>query len=134
MRKYFIAIIFILLLFIFGCSKEEPLNDPTDVLTTYIEHWNKEHFQQMYDLLTEETTKLYQSKDFVDRYKHIYEEINMKELKVEFTELSQEEIENAIENKNATFQVDISMDSIAGDIQYSEQIELSLVEEDNEET
>jgi len=131
MRKYLIIVSFMFLLTLFGCS-EETLNNPTDNLKSYLQHWNNEQYNKMYDFLSDETKSKFQSNEFIDLHKNTYEIIEMGNLKIEFIELSQEEIERAIENKEAIFDVNVSMESIANDINFSEQIKLVLIESSHE--
>ncbi len=132
MRQFFIIILAAIFLVLIGCSKES-LHDPADYLETYVNYWNKEQFSNMYALLSDETIGQYRSEDFIDRYKQVYEEIGMSELKVNFSGLPEEEIKNGIENKEITFQVEITMESIAGNISFTEPIMLSLVENEEDE-
>src|SRR5690625_3793283 len=131
MRKSFFIMSVFFLLFIVGCSKEEK-NFPTERLDSYIQHWNEENFSEMYNMLTDETTEQYSSEDFVERYIKIYEDLEITDLEVTFSEISAEELENSIEEKSAVFPINVKMDSIAGEIEFQSEIELTLVTIDEE--
>src|SRR5690625_2554126 len=86
----------------------------------------------MYNMLTDETTEQYSSEDFVERYIKIYEDLEITDLEVTFSEISAEELENSIEEKSAVFPINVKMDSIAGEIEFQSEIELTLVTIDEE--
>src|SRR5690625_30799 len=131
MRMSLSIISIFFLFFIVGCSNEEN-NYPTERLHSYIEHWNDKNFSEMYNMLTEETIEQYNTEDFVDRYMKIYEDLEITDLQVTFSEISEDELEKSIEEKSATFPINVQMDSLAGKIEFSNEIELTLVTIDEE--
>lgn len=131
MRRSLLIFSLFFLLVIVGCSKEEE-NFPTDRLNTYMKLWEDENFSDMYDMLTDETIEKYSIEDFVDRYVKIYEDLEITDLEATYTELTAEELEHSLEEKAATFPIQVKMNSVAGIIKFSSNIELSLVTIDDE--
>src|SRR5690625_178570 len=89
MRKILYIVLTILLLFIVGCSNEEP--SPNDQIKEYTNLWNQSDFEAMYTLLTEEARNTYSTEEFIDRYEKIYEDLEIENLQIKATELSEEE-------------------------------------------
>ena len=121
MRKSLLILCICFLFLMIGCSKAEK-NVPSERLETYIDLWNNKSFSEMYEMLSDETTEKYSTEDFVDRYIKIYEDLKISDLEVTYSELSSEELETAIEEKNATFPINVQMDSIAGKIEFSNEM------------
>jgi hypothetical protein len=62
-----------------GCKEKIT---PEQLFTTYIEHWRQGRFEQMYELLPKTNQSAITMEEFVNRYRTIYEGIEMKILKV----------------------------------------------------
>src|SRR5699024_2366564 len=133
LMRLLIGICFVFL-FLGGCgSKNEP--NPNDSLDSYLKFWNNQDFEQMYHMLTEDSKQKYSNKDFIDRYEKVYEDLSIKEIEITPSALTDEEIQDAIENKKAQFTLDISMDSIAGSIHYEREMDITLnKQEDKDQT
>ena len=113
-----------------GCSNDT--KDPTEQVENYIQLWNKQNFSEMYKLLSAETKSEYSKEDFIDRYEKIYQDLSINDLKVTYTEPNEEQLTEAIENGKASFNIDVQMNSVAGPIQFSNNLQLTLVGETDE--
>lgn len=115
-----------------ACSEKQVSPEPT--LDKYISEWNKENFDDMYAALSKETTEKYSKEDFIDRYKKIYKDLGISNLKVKANKLSDEEIDKSTDTGKATYTVSVKMDSIAGPIEFDEKLNLTQKEiEDKKE-
>src|SRR5690625_2231323 len=111
--------ILIFILFLSACSKDEDgIPTPTDFLNTFIDHWEKGQFQNMYDMVTKESKDKYPAAQFIDRYEKIYKDLNIENIAITFNELTEEEMEKALEEGTVTLPINVEMDSIADEITF----------------
>ncbi|GLC29848.1 penicillin-binding transpeptidase domain-containing protein [Clostridium omnivorum] len=121
-KKYILYIIIIIMaLSLAACKKAET---PKVSFDGYIAEWQKNDFTAMYKRLSAESKKNISEKDFVDRYKNIYEGINVNKLSVKPT---YPEKFSADKDNKVHFPFAVTMDSIAGPIQFTS--EVTLVQE-----
>lgn len=119
----------ILIIFITACSSNDI--KPTEKMDAFVNHWNEENFTAMYDMLSKETTETYPTEQFIDRYEKIYKDLNITNLKVTYEAISEEELEEAMNEGVATFPIVVEMESIAGPIQFN--YEATLIQEGEKE-
>ncbi|MCY8279842.1 NTF2-like N-terminal transpeptidase domain-containing protein, partial [Bacillus inaquosorum] len=81
MLKKCILLVFLCvgLIGLIGCSKTD---SPEDRMEAFVKQWNDQQFDDMYQSLTKDVKKEISKKDFVNRYKTIYEQAGVKNLKV----------------------------------------------------
>ncbi|MDW0109700.1 penicillin-binding transpeptidase domain-containing protein [Sporosarcina aquimarina] len=104
--------------FLTGCSEKET---PDDRVQAYLKNWNDSKFSEMYnDFLTVDTKETFDTDEFVDRQKKLAEDLGFKNLKVTYTK-PKEDTEWDKE-KPAVFPVQISMDTIAGPIDFEKEL------------
>lgn len=125
MRNILFLGLILSLIAISGCSKDTAT--PNDRFNTYIKSWNDSEFAEMYDMLSEEARDNYDTEQFVDRYKKIYEDLNVENLKVTFEELSDEALKEAKNEGQALIPFSVTMDTIAGPIEF--EYEANIIEE-----
>ncbi|MCR2821610.1 penicillin-binding transpeptidase domain-containing protein [Lederbergia panacisoli] len=127
MKKFVLITIFLLLSsLIVGCNKEkEP--KPEDRFAEYVKLWNDQKFDKMYDFLSTESKETVIKEDFVERYKKVYEDLEIKNLKVQFKNPEEETDKEATEIE---FPFDVKMDSLAGEIAFTHQVEFIKEEEE----
>jgi penicillin-binding protein 3 len=114
--------------FLTACS-EQP--KPEDTLKKYTASWQKQDFENMYEMLDSESKKKITKEDFIKRYKDIYGGIEAKNLVVKM-QASKEKKEEESEKANLSYSV--KMDTLAGHIQYTHKINMKLEEnKDSEE-
>lgn len=136
MKRLISIFILLFLLLLSACSKEdESTLLPTEFLDTFIEHWESHQFNKMYSMITEESKESYPREQFIDRYEKIYQDLAIEKVKVSYDELSEEEIENALEEGSLTLAIKASMDSIADEISFRYDLTLKqvILGEDTEE-
>src|SRR5690625_7904143 len=120
MKRVFVLISILIFLLITACSKgeEEVELEPTDYLHTFIEHWENHEFEEMPNLISEESITEHGSKEIVERYEKIYTDLDIKNVTVSFDEPPVEEIEQAWEEGSITIPIHVSMRSIADEISF----------------
>lgn len=82
MRKvlYFVFAVLILAA-LSGCNKEIK---PQDRFSQYVEHWNKQEFEKMYEFLSKDAKQSISKKDFAARYEKVYKDLEIDNLKVTY--------------------------------------------------
>src|SRR5690625_1344773 len=128
---FLIMMITIVLFALSACSNEQ--HHPHERVEQYVSLWHDSNFTDMYDMLTEDTKENFPTEDFIDRYEKIYEDLVIEDLTISYQELSDEQLEQAMENGEVSFPLHVSMNSIAGPIEFSQELDLVLVEDPNEE-
>lgn len=116
MQRFILVLILSSLLLVASCSNVEKI-DPYDVLQSYVGLWESQKFTNMYDMLTDETKETYETEDFIDRYEKIYHDLQIDNIQINVTEEESEK-----ENDKVTYPIDVSLDSIAGKIEFSSTI------------
>lgn len=114
-----------MLLLLAACS-EKP--KPEDRFAEYVSLWNEQKFTSMYERLSEDTKSKISSEDFTKRYENIYSGIEAENVKITFKK-PKEEVETK-DKEDITFPYTVSMDTIAGKIEFSH--EATLVKEELE--
>lgn len=94
-----------------GCNQEP---QPAERFSKYIELWNQQKFSEMYDILATSAQKTVSKDEFVSRYEKIYEDLDIKGLQITFEKPEEEEVQEAA----VTYPFSVSMESIAGKIEF----------------
>jgi penicillin-binding protein 3 len=127
--KKFIGLLMVSILFILsGCNKEP---QPEEQFSTYVKLWNDQKFEEMYSYLSTEAKETIKKEDFVERYKKIYNDLGIKNLKVTY-EKPEEEKERDKKVTEVSLPFTVSMDSIAGEIAFEH--DASLTREEREDS
>src|SRR5690625_4902375 len=126
MQRIFLFII--VLVFLVACSEEEQIS-PNERYDEFATHWTRLEYEQMYEMYISETKENLTTDASIERYQKIYEDLNIENIQVSFTELSNEEIDTLKEEEEPTANLPFSveMDSIAGSFEF--QYEATLVQE-----
>ena len=126
MRKvlYFVFTVLVLAA-LSGCNKEIK---PQDRFSQYVEHWNKQEFEKMYEFLSKDAKQSISKKDFAARYEKVYKDLEINNLKVAYKPDMEKEYKK---EENASFPFSASMDSAAGKIEFTH--DAKLVKEEKEE-
>lgn len=114
-----------------SCSNVE--HHPTERLQAYVDSWHYANYTEMYLMVTDEVLEEYTETDFIERYEKIYEDLEIEALEITYSEPTDKEISKARKDGVITYQLDVKMDSIAGPIEFSSEIDLHLETEDTEE-
>ncbi|WP_026559965.1 penicillin-binding transpeptidase domain-containing protein [Bacillus sp. J37] len=127
MRKSFMAFVFFVLLIVLSACSEAPT--AADRFSEYIKLWNDQKFSEMYDKLSSSTKKAITKEDFVSRYEGIYEGVSVKELKIEFDQPEEDEIDDKATEVSYPFS--LSMETVAGQISFEQDVQ--IVQEETED-
>lgn len=126
MKKLFMLISAVILAAaLAGCTEKEP--DPADRFSEYVKLWNKQDFDGMHGYLTSDAKASISKKEFTERYKKIYEDLQISNLKVSFTKPKEDKKK---EGEETSYGYTASMDSIAGPIEFGH--EAFLVKEERD--
>ena len=97
--------------------------NPEDTLKKYISLINEKQYDEMYELISEESKSEINKEDFIKRNSNIYEGIESSNLKIEIQEINKE-------GRNITISYNESMNTSVGDINFSNKV--NLIKEDKE--
>lgn len=111
------ALVFVFVLV--SCSKEQT---PEEAASQYINAWNKQKFEDMYEQLSEQTRKNIDKTAFVERYEVIYDGIRLTELNI--APLFPEDGITPSEHGEAEVDYEVQMKTVAGDVSFSHQFTL----------
>lgn len=108
-----VGIISIIVGSIIFLNKQQNKMLPEEVLQCYMDYLNKGQYDKMYELLNEESKAFITQEDFIAKHKRIYEGIEMKDLAITMTEITEEE------RKEAHIRYETTMDTMVGEISFS---------------
>lgn len=129
-QRALLLILLIIFIMTSACSKDKQTFD--ERLEQYTTAWINFKFNEMYDMLTDETKQNYETTKFIDRYEKIYNDIDVSDLSITYSKLSKQEIRDANKNKQIDIPLNITFNSIAGKIDFTSNIQLIQIEEDKQ--
>lgn len=106
-----------------ACSDDQSAKDGLD---QFVDNWNAQDFDKMYDQLTEESQKEISKEDFTKRYTDIYDQAGVSDLKVTAGDVSEEDEKSDADTQQLPLSV--SMQTVAGKVEFDKQAELVKVE------
>ncbi|MFC7321352.1 penicillin-binding transpeptidase domain-containing protein [Halobacillus campisalis] len=121
-----ITALLLLVLALLGCS-EQP--EPSGTLEAYMQAWQDENFEEMYELLSEQSKDRINEQEFVERYSTIYDGINMNNLLITYDEPAEDE--DFAEEDQPSFSYEAEMETLAGALNFANEVQLTF--EENEE-
>src|SRR6266540_2504812 len=129
MRSFFIALLYAALAVASACEALPPSPDP--VAKQYAEAWTKGHYQEMWDLLTEESRQRVGAEGFIDRLPRIAEEMTLRSLEAKAGASTRERLPNGSPDpRSATVPLDVTFHTTrVGDFTRSTTLSLVLVGE-----
>lgn len=92
---------------------------PEDIWQQYISYINERKYEEMYEMLTEESKAQISQEDFISRNKNIYEGIDMTDMKIEITGVEKED------SKINKISYNSSMNTEAGNIDFQNIVRLT---------
>ncbi|WP_202077899.1 penicillin-binding transpeptidase domain-containing protein [Caldalkalibacillus salinus] len=129
MKTFGVFMLSLLLIFLLtGCTEEIK---PEDVLESYITYWEQGDYEQMYGLISESSQAVTTKDEFVQRYRTIYEGIDMSDLEVAAVYNDDEEEENS-ESAVQSFPYQMKMGTVAGPIDVEGTVKMTKNKETNE--
>ncbi len=121
----------LLIMFTIGCSNIN-IEKPTTLLDDYIKKWEETDFITMYDMLTDEAKETYNQEAFIDRYEKIYGDLEVKDVSITYEELDNKTIRNAKNDREVTIPIQVKMESVAGEIEFTNDVTLRLPKEEKD--
>lgn len=122
-KKEIIGVITILAVLIIVITiliiKNQP--KPEETMKQYISFLNDKNYDEMYQLLNQESKDKITKEDFITRNKNIYEGIDCFDVKLEIQEIEKQ-------NKNIKITYQESMETVAGNISFSNSVLLNKEE------
>lgn len=124
-----IALLYAALAVAAACEALPPSPDP--VAKTYAEAWTKGHYQEMWDLLTEESRQRVGTEGFIDRLPRIAEEMTLRSLEATTGPTTRQKLANGSPDpRSATVPLDVTFHTTrVGDFKRSTTLSLVLVGE-----
>ena len=107
-----IAIVFAVVGGVIAYRMTRDTSKPEDVLIKYVGYVNEQNYEEMYKLLTNDSKEQISKEDFITRNKNIYEGIDMTDMKIEITNVTEENSKTYVISYNQ------SMNSEAGQIEF----------------
>ncbi len=135
MKRIRILTLLSIILLLTACSKVEQAN-PNEQFNEFVSYWENQKFKQMYDMFSKETKENISAEDSVERYEKIYEDLNIENVQISFTEFTEEELKTLKDEEQTTASIPftVEMDSNAGPISfdYEAAIEKAPVNEEED--
>jgi penicillin-binding protein 2 len=124
-----IPLLYVALAVASACEALPPSPDP--VAKQYAEAWTKSHYQEMWDLLTEESRERVGTEGFIDRLPRIAEEMTLRSLEATTGPSTRGKLPNGSPDpRNATVPLDVTFHTTrVGDFKRSTTLSLVLVGE-----
>lgn len=97
-----------------ACSNEPTAKESMD---QYVDKWNEQKFEEMYEQLSAEAQKSISKDDFIKRNQSIYEQIGVSDLKVSTIDNDEDE-KNKEKNDSVTIPYKVSMKTLAGPVSF----------------
>ncbi|WEG13278.1 penicillin-binding transpeptidase domain-containing protein [Pullulanibacillus sp. KACC 23026] len=108
------VMVLFLVIAVSGCTKTPK---PEDAMKAFVKDWGAQHFSSMYKDLSSASKKSISEKDFVTRYKNIYEGMDASNIKVTFDQPKKPENPSKLEKTAYTYHV--KMTTVAGPVSFS---------------
>ena len=97
----------------------QPKTNPEDIWQSYISLINEQKYEEMYEMLTEESKSQISQEDFIKRNKNIYEGIEMTDMEVEITSVEEED------SSTRKLSYSSAMNTEAGNIDFENTVRLT---------
>ena len=123
-----VAIILVIIAVVIGIYfyiSSQPKNNPEDVVSTYAQYIVDQNYEEMYNLISENSKAQTSQEDYINRNKNIYEGIEIANFAINITSVEKGD------NNTVKVSYNNSMDTMAGHIEFANSMTLSL--DDNKE-
>lgn len=114
-----IALIIVVIAIVAIFLSKQPKTNPEDIWKKYISYINEQKYEEMYDMLTEESKQGISQEDFIARNKNIYEGIDMSDMQIEITNIEEEK------NSVSKISYKSTMNTEAGEVEFSNIVRLT---------
>ncbi|MDQ0229464.1 penicillin-binding transpeptidase domain-containing protein [Metabacillus malikii] len=129
MKKYLFGLIIVISIIILSACSNKPT--ASERFSEYIELWNDQKYDEMYELLSSNTKESITKEDFIGRYQAIYDGISAKNVKITFKKPAEEKDQDDLKEVIYTFS--LSMETVAGEVNFEEETQLVKENRDDEE-
>ncbi|WP_404454353.1 penicillin-binding transpeptidase domain-containing protein [Virgibacillus necropolis] len=129
MKKIVFLMSMVLCILLVACSNDEV--SPNERFDTYVKNWHDNDFSKMYKMVADKSKSEYPTEEYVDRYKKLYKDLGVSDLKITYEKLDEKEVEAAFEKGKATYPFSVEMNTIAGPITFD--YEAQLIQQGEEE-
>ena len=120
-----ILVIIAVVIGIFFYISNQPKNNPEDVVSTYAQYIVDQNYEEMYNLISENSKAQTSQEDYINRNKNIYEGIEIANFAINITSVEKGD------NNTVKVSYNNSMDTMAGHVEFANSMTLSL--DDNKE-
>ena len=123
-----VAIILVIIAVVIGIYfyiSSQPKNNPEDVVSTYAQYIVDQNYEEMYNLILENSKAQTSQEDYINRNKNIYEGIEIANFAINITSVEKGD------NNTVKVSYNNSMDTMAGHVEFANSMTLSL--DDNKE-
>ena len=123
-----VAIILVIIAVVIGIYfyiSSQPKNNPEDVVSTYAQYIVDQNYEEMYNLISENSKAQTSQEDYINRNKNIYEGIEIANFAINITLVEKGD------NNTVKVSYNNSMDTMAGHVEFANSMTLSL--DDNKE-
>ena len=120
-----ILVIIAVVIGIFFYISNQPKNNPEDVVSTYAQYIVDQNYEEMYNLILENSKAQTSQEDYINRNKNIYEGIEIANFAINITSVEKGD------NNTVKVSYNNSMDTMAGHVEFANSMTLSL--DDNKE-
>lgn len=120
-----ILVIIAVVIGIFFYISNQPKNNPEAVVSTYAQYVVDQNYEEMYNLISENSKAQTSQEDYINRNKNIYEGIEIANFAINITSVEKGD------NNTVKVSYNNSMDTMAGHIEFANSMTLSL--DDNKE-
>ena len=123
-----VAIILVIIAVVIGIYfyiSSQPKNNPEDVVSTYAQYIVDQNYEEMYNLISENSKAQTSQEDYINRNKNIYEGIEIANFAINITSVEKGD------NNTVKVSYNNSMDTMAGHVEFANSMTLSL--DDNKE-
>ena len=120
-----ILVIIAVVIGIFFYISNQPKNNPEDVVSTYAQYIVDQNYEEMYNLISDNSKAQTSQEDYINRNKNIYEGIEIANFAINITSVEKGD------NNTVKVSYNNSMDTMAGHVEFANSMTLSL--DDNKE-
>ena len=132
MKKYVLLIAIIFIFILTGCNSQD-IPDPEDTLSSFTSNWKQQKFDKMYSILNSKSQQQYSKEEFIRSNEKIYADLKANDIKLTWSELTDKEIKQAKEDKSAAIKLKIQLNTLAGPVEFSKQMDIVLNKPENKD-
>lgn len=125
-------LMFGVMIFILSACSDDQVT-PNERLEDFTSKMQEQTYEGLYDYLTPEAQDTYSEEDSTLRTENIYTDLNVTDLTFEIESLGEDALNKAFEEKSASVPFKVSMETMAGPVEFDYEANLKLLGEEDEE-